>query len=195
MKKILLVGLAALAAGTILLLAGCYDSFAIEDEVEPFPTYTTEIRTYTIPAEGGAIEDGDILASANAPGNLEIGNFFQGENSAIIYRIIKGHTYRITFRGTTSVDIPRLTAALGDWSNNLFDAVDWENKQSITATGGEQTLTWTVTANASSSTAQSAKAHNMLILRAEKPNESDTTQDIALGVDVTLRGIFMVEDL
>ncbi|MDR1466053.1 MAG: hypothetical protein LBI40_00310 [Treponema sp.] len=200
MKKILSVVLMAFAVGTIISLTACYDRFAAEDELPTPPKidYTAPEREYTIPAGGGSIAaiEGEQGAEFK-DGNLIVGNFFQGhddwsyEGNSGYYQIHKDHTYKITFTGTTTVDIPLLTIAVKA-TNETFDAVDWENKQTINVADGKKTLTWTVTSNANSiANAQDAAGHNGIAIRVEKPSGDAA---VALGVDVTLKGIISVEE-
>jgi hypothetical protein len=202
MKKNLSVGLAALAALTIIF-TGCYEHFAVEDRIPVPPpiNYTAPSRSYTIPAGGGSIKESEEQEVQVSAGNLVVLDFFKVPDDekdewdkyggkAYYFQIHAGKTYEITFEGTADKDIQFLTIALKA-STETFDAVDWENKQALTA-GVKATLTYTVTSKTTSQTGSDYSYHPALVFRAEKSTGPDSAGP--LDYDVTVTGVISVKE-
>ncbi|MDR0644705.1 MAG: hypothetical protein LBG05_07335 [Treponema sp.] len=180
MKKILLVGLTVLAAGTILLLSGCYEHFAAEDEVIPPPPINVicQETTYTLKAHGGKPDTGQINQ-----------NFFPNEQD---YQLLKGHTYRIQLVGSASREIPLLDVGFTDWNDGQGWILDWEQKQLL---GTERTtLVWDVTPTANTSADTHEAMSNSIVFTLQTGNPANLDEFFDINEDIVITATIRVWD-
>ncbi|MDR0784438.1 MAG: hypothetical protein LBE74_00950 [Treponema sp.] len=180
MKKILLVGLTALAAGAILLLAGCYDHFAAEDEIIPPPPLNAECRetTYTLKAHSGSPNPGQINQ-----------NFFPNEQD---YQLLKGHKYIIQLTGYASREIPLLCVGFTDWNDGQGWIINWGQKFSL---GTEPTtLTWEVTPTADTSAETHEAMSNSIAFNLQTGNPDNPNEYFDIDQDIIITAAIRVWD-